>query len=124
MYKINFFATAQGEQPIKEYLKKLNEKTDKDSRLNLKKIHEYMEALKTYGTNAGLPYVKHIDSDIWELRPIRHRFFFFLWQSNTFILLHHLCVKKTQKTPKSDIAQAKRNMIDFIERSSENANEK
>ena len=107
---------------FKEYLKALGKKTDKDSRLKLKKIHEYMQALGEYGTRAGYPYIKHIDGDIWELRPIRDRFFFFSWQNNTFILLHNF-VKKTQKTPAREIAQAKRNLKDFIERSSDNNEE-
>jgi phage-related protein len=119
MYKIKFFTNAQGEQPIKLYLKELGQNTDKDSRTKLKKIHEYMEALKTYGTRAGYPYVKHIDGDIWELRPLKDRFFFFFWHDGIFVFLHH-CVKKTKKTPASEIKQAKRNLKDFIERSGNN----
>lgn len=119
MYKIKFFENTQGEQPIKTYLKDLGKNTDKDSYTKLKKIHEYIEALKTYGTRAGYPYVKHIAGDIWELRPLRDRFFFFYWQDNIFIFLHHF-VKKTRKTPPDEIAQAKRNHKDFIERSQNN----
>jgi len=54
-----------------------------------------IEALKKFGTRAGLPYVKHIDGDIWELRPLQDRFFFFYWRDNTFIFLHYF-VKKTK----------------------------
>ena len=36
-------------------------------------------------------------------------------RDNKFILLHHF-VKKTKKTPPKEIAQAKRNMKDFMER--------
>jgi len=116
MYKISFFTNAQGEKPIREYLKGLGQNTDKDSRVKLAKIHEYVEVLKTYGTIAGEPYVKHIEGDIWELRPIRDRFFFFSWQDDVFVFLHHY-VKKTRKTPPGEIAQAKRNLKDFIDRS-------
>ncbi|MDZ5724784.1 type II toxin-antitoxin system RelE/ParE family toxin [Acetobacterium sp. K1/6] len=33
--------------------------------------------------------VKHIDGDIWELRPLADRIFFFYWKDNTFVLLHY-----------------------------------
>ena len=64
------------------------------------------------------PYIKHLDGEIWELRPIRNRILFVAYTENEFILLHHF-IKKTQKTPQAEINQAKRNMKDFIERSGE-----
>ena len=116
MYKIKFFANEQGEQPIRDYLKELGRKTDKDSRIKLNKIHEYIETLKKYGTRVGEPYVKHIGGDIWELRPLRDRFFFFYWKDDYFIFLHHF-VKKTNKAPMQEIKQAKNNLKSFLERS-------
>ena len=63
-----------------------------------------------------MPYVKHIKVDIWELRPLRDRIFFFYYKDNMYILLHYF-YKKTQKTPAKEIEKAKKNMQDFIERS-------
>ena len=122
MYRIIFYRDAKGNQPIKEYLTQLADNTDKDSRIKLNKIDYYLQALREYGTRAGEPFVKHIDGDIWELRPLRDRFFFFCWQGDKFVLLHHF-VKKTNKTPPQEIEQAKRNLKDFTERSAED-NEK
>ena len=119
MYRIKIFRDAQGNQPIKEYLTELAGKADKDSRIKLGKIDYYLQSLREYGTRVGEPFVKHIEGDIWELRPLRDRFFFFSWQGDTFVLLHHF-VKKTQKTPTKEIDQAKRNLRDFIERSAKN----
>jgi len=65
------------------------------------------------------PYVKHIDDEIWELRPLRDRFFFFCWHGDILVLLHHF-VKGTQKTPPREIEKAKRNLKDFIERIDDN----
>jgi len=42
--------------------------------------------------------------------------FFASWTNEGFILLHHF-IKKTQKTPKREIEQAKRNLKDIQERS-------
>ena len=119
MYKVKLYKNAKGKQPIKEYLIKLAEKTDKESRIKLSKIDYYMQVLREYGTRAGEPFVKFIEGDIWELRPLNDRFFFFRWQSNIFIILHHFD-KKSKKTPKHEIEQAKRIMKDFTDRSNKN----
>lgn len=116
MFELNFYTDTRGRQPIKEYIVDLAERADKDSRVKFKKIDYYLQVLKTYGTEAGEPYIKHIEGDIWELRPLRDRFFFFCWQGDSFVLLHHF-VKKTQKTPPREIERAKRNMKSYIERS-------
>ena len=89
--------------------------TSKNERIKLKKITEYMEMLQKYGTQAGEPYVKHIEDDIWELRPVNDRILFFYWHKNIFVMLHHF-TKKTRKTPKREVQQAKRNQRDYMER--------
>ena len=66
-----------------------------------------------------MPYLKHIHGDLWELRPLRDRLFFFYFNNGTFILLHHF-LKKTRKTPQREIDQAAKNMINHLERSREN----
>jgi phage-related protein len=63
----------------------------------------------------GEPHVKHIDGDLWELRPLSYRILFFHWRGNKIILLHHF-IKKTKKTPAKEIDQAMRNRKDFLER--------
>ena len=60
--------------------------------------------------------MKHIEGRIWELRPLNNRIFFFYWQDNKFVLLHHL-IKKSQKTPTKEIERARSNLKDFLERS-------
>ena len=52
---------------------------------------------------------KHIEGDIWELRPLRERVFFVAWYNNSYVLLHHF-TKKTQKTPKDKIKLAKQRL--------------
>jgi len=118
MFKIKLFKDIHDKQPIKDYLTELSGKTDKDSRIKLGKIDYYLQVLREYGTRAGEPFVKHIEDDIWELRPLSDRFFFFSWHDNYFILLHHY-IKKTKKAPPQEIAQARRNMKDFIKRSNQ-----
>ena len=117
MFEVHFYEDKQGRQPIKEILIALRDKaqTGKDARVQYHKIIAYIRALENFGTRIGEPTVKHIGDDIWELRPLSHRIFFFYWKENKFILLHHF-IKKTQKTPPKEIEQARRNMQDFKER--------
>jgi phage-related protein len=118
MFEIEIYEDAKGNSPISDYFERLNEKaqTSKNERIRLKKISEYIELLKHYGTRIGLPVTKHIEDKIWELRPTNDRILFAHWKGNTFILLHHF-VKKTKKTPKSEIEKAKHNLKDFLGRS-------
>jgi len=118
VYEIIFYKNKQGKEPLTEYLDELRAKapTNKDCRIKKDKIEEYLEILEQQGTRLGLPYTKHIEEDIWELRPLRDRIFFFYFKDDCFVMLHHF-QKKTQKTPRKEIEQAKRNLKDFIERS-------
>lgn len=116
MYKIIFYRDVKGNEPVFQYIQELSSKTSKDSRINLTKIQDYINTLKMYGTSAGEPYMKHLEEDIWELRPIRNRIFFAAYTDDGFILLHHF-LKKTQKTPKREIERAKKELEDFRERS-------
>ncbi|MDD3396326.1 MAG: type II toxin-antitoxin system RelE/ParE family toxin [Acidaminococcaceae bacterium] len=112
MHKVLFYQDKNGDMPVKEYLEGLRARTDKDSRIKLNKIRDYVKALSEYGTFIGEPYVKHLEGDIWELRPLRDRILFVAWIDNSFILLHHF-LKKTQKTPAREIERAKRELADL-----------
>lgn len=116
MYKIKFYRDQNGQEPLKEYLTELSRRKDKNSRINLTKMRDYIKALSTYGTVLGEPFIKHLDGEIWELRPLRNRILFFGYDGNQFVLLSHF-LKKTQKTPKREIEKAKRLMKDYLERS-------
>lgn len=54
-------------------------KHNKDSRINLNKIRDYIKILQIHGTRAGELFVKHIEGDIWELRPLKKRILFIGW---------------------------------------------
>lgn len=118
MFEIEFYKDRGGNEPIKDFIVELQTKgqTSKNDRIRSEKILIYIRVLQEYGTRAGEPYVKHIEDDIWELRPLDDRIFFFYFKDNTFILLHHF-LKKTKKTPHREIEQAKRNLADHLERS-------
>ena len=116
MYDVFFYKDKNGNRPVLEYIKQLAVKTDKDSRIKLNKILEYIEYLKKEGPKSREPYAKHLSGDIWELRPIKDRILYAAWNDNRFVLISQF-VKKTQKTPPREIEHAKRNLADLRERS-------
>lgn len=115
MNKIIFYKDKRGKEPVFDYMQALSKKKSKDSRIKLNKIGDYIEILSAYGTTAGEPYVKHIEGDIWELRPLRDRILFAGYIEGSFVLLHTF-LKKTNKTPRREIEQAKQELQDFRER--------
>ena len=72
--------------------------------------------LRENGLALGIPYVKHLEGEIWELRPLRNRILFAYIKNDKFVLLN-MFVKKTQKAPKKEIEKAKRLLKDYIDRS-------
>jgi phage-related protein len=121
-YRIKFYDDRPGHYPVESYIKELAEAaaTNKDARIRLKKITTYMAYLRRGGVGIGEPYVKSIKGadKLWELRPGGDRVFFFFWVNDTYVLLHHF-QKKSNKTPVSEIEQAKREMEDYLTRKGE-----
>lgn len=115
MHKILFYRERDGKQPVADYIRELRSRNDKDSRIKLSKIQDYINALAEYGLMLREPYIKHLDGEIWELRPLRDRILFVAWHNGSFVLLHSF-MKKTQKTPAREIKKAKQELADLIER--------
>jgi phage-related protein len=109
LHKIYFYKDANGKQPVLDYMKKLASLKGKENRIKFNKIQEYIQILSEYGTAAGEPYIKHLEGDIWELRPLKDRILFIGQEDGAYILLHHF-IKKTRKTPKREIEKAKRKL--------------
>lgn len=121
VYSVKFYKDKNGKEPLKEYLQELGSRTDKNSRINFNKIRDYIQTLSIYGTRTGEPFVKHLDGEIWELRPLRNRILFFAYDGEQIILLSHF-IKKTQKTPKREIKKAQSLMNEYKERGKNDEN--
>ncbi|MCR4648364.1 MAG: type II toxin-antitoxin system RelE/ParE family toxin [Lachnospiraceae bacterium] len=115
MYKVDFYETINGISDIKDFLEELRSKisTNKDARIQYGQISRYIELLQLHGTNLPVEIIKHIEGDIWELRPGFNRVFFFYFDHEQYVLLHHYR-KKTDKTPRREINRAKEEMKDYI----------
>lgn len=115
MYRILFYKDKKGRQPALDYIRDIAKKKDKDSRINLNKINDYIEALKQNGTRLGMPFVRHLENDLWELRPLGNRIFFVVWIDEIFVLLHGY-EKKSNKTPERELKRARQEIKELKER--------
>ena len=117
MFNIEFYSTADGVSELWDFLDDLQKKavTNKDARIQHKQITQYIQLLEDHGTRLGEPVTKHLEEDIWELRPGNNSVLFFYHKDNTYVLLHQFR-KTTQKTPRREIRKAKAERDDWIAR--------
>ena len=76
-----------------------------------------LDLLEEFGIDLGMPYARHIEKQLWELR-IRHgrnryRIIYFIAAGQTFILLHGF-TKKTGPVPRKDIEIAETRRDDYL----------
>ena len=115
MYNIDIYETTDGYSDIRDFLETLRVKagTVKDARIQYGQAARYIELLQENGTNLPVEIVKHLEDEIWELRPGNNRIFFFYFDHGTYVLLHHFR-KKSQRTPHREIVKAKAEMKEYI----------
>ena len=75
---------------------------NKDARIKYNKIDQYIEILRKYGIAAGGPFIKRLDGEIWELRPLRDRILSFVRHNDSFILIKLFYEKHAKDTEKRD----------------------
>ena len=117
MYEIILYEDEHGNSDVKRFIRELKSKskTNKDARINYTKAIAYIDLLAEMGTRVGEPVTKHLDGEIWELRPLSNRILFAFFNDNRLILLHHF-PKRTQKTPAREIIKAKNELEDYKRR--------
>lgn len=115
MYTIDFYQTPSGKCDILELLESLRSKNavNKDARIQYKQLTYYIELLQQNGTQMPDNITKHLEEDIWELRPGNNRVFYFYFKDGVFVLLHHFR-KKSQKTPRRELERAKSERDDYL----------
>lgn len=119
MYNIIFYKDAKGNEPVKDYIVSLTCEKTKSNSVRLHKIQDYLNILKQCGTRAGMPYVRHLKGNIWELRPLKDRILFATYGGSDIVLLLRF-QKKSKKAPRRKIKKANKLMKDYEERSKDN----
>lgn len=116
-YAVEFYEKANGRCDVWDFLEELRckSKTNKDARIQFKQLSLCIQLLQEYGTMLPENIAKHMEDDIWELRPGNNRVFYFYHTNDTFVLLHHFR-KKSQKTPRREIERAKAERDDYLSR--------
>lgn len=76
--------------------------------------------LALFGTENQIPlhFIKYIGDAIYELRvtlPNRETRIFFIYDGDTMVVLFNCFIKKTQRTPKREIDNAKRLKTEYEE---------
>ena len=112
MYNIEIYVDKNKNSEIKEYIKNLKQNKSKDDKIKFNKIIAYIRMLEQKWLSLGKPYIKHLENNIWELRPLKNRILFAYYDDNNFILLN-IFKKKTQKTPRKEIEKAKKLFKDY-----------
>jgi phage-related protein len=111
-WSIVFYTTADGDEPVRDWLASLDQKTQV-------RFEWSIEQLRIRNVQAGEPLVKHIEGKIWELRRASsgniYRLMYFFFTGRQIVFLSGF-QKKTQKTPREEIEIAERRMEDFIRR--------
>jgi phage-related protein len=102
--EVRFFQTEAGNEPVRDWLKALH----KEDRKNIG------EDIKTaqFGWPLGMPLVRKLEKNLWEVRTditdgIARTIFTVI--GNQMVLLHSF-VKKSQKTPKNELATARKRL--------------
>ena len=112
MFIVDYYKTVDGHCPVMEFFESLNEKLEA-------KTLRTVELLEKEGNELGMPFSKHLEDGIFELRTQLGsditRVLYFFMKDKTIILTHGF-VKKTQKTPPEQIKRAKEYREDYLSR--------
>ena len=112
MFQIEFFETDDGKKPVNEFLRSLDAKM-------FAKVMRNIEHLKMNGHKVREPLSAPLGDKLFELRTQFGnditRIIYFFYVGHTIVLTHGF-VKKTQKTPQSEISRAKQYQKIYLKR--------
>lgn len=111
-FEVNFYKTANGYCPVKTFLDSLDQKM-------VAKLLKSIKLLEEFGNELREPYSKSLGNGIFELRAkqgsniTRVLYFFIVGQE---IILTNGFVKKSLKTPITEIHKARNYRDDYLSR--------
>lgn len=102
--RVRFFRTTAGSEPVREWLKGLPQD---DRRV----IGEDIKTMQ-FGWPLGMPLIRKLETDLWEVRSVlrerRSRVLFTVDGDRAFLL--HGFIKKSPRTPSSDLQLARQRL--------------
>lgn len=113
-WTVLFFRDERGNEPVREWLEKLERTNPRDAGA----VRRYIDLLEEFGVVLEEPYSRQLKGRIRELRPRDWRVTYFADDRRRFILLTSF--RKTgRRTPPSEIAKAERLAKDWTRRTKE-----
>ncbi len=111
-YSVEYYEKKDGSRPAEEFILSLDFKMQA-------KVFMMLEFLEAKGPALREPYSKHLDDGIFEIRAkqgsdITRVLYFFVVGKR--VILTNGFIKKTQKTPLSELRRAKQYRNDFLSR--------
>jgi phage-related protein len=110
VWKIEFYRTERGRYPVVDFIDSL----DAGAKARLLGV---LDLLEEFGINLRMPYARHVEKQLWELRARhgrnRYRIIYFLAFEDTFMLLHGF-TKKTDTIPAKELKTARLRLTDFL----------
>lgn len=111
-FLVEFYEQENGERPVEDFLNSLDIKMRS-------KLLMVLKVLQEKGNQLREPYSKHLEDGIFEVRGKVgndiSRVLYFFYHGGKIILTNGF-IKKTQKTPRSEIMKAKKYRADYLER--------
>ena len=111
-FLVEFYEQENGERPVEDFLNRLDIKMRS-------KLLMVLKVLQEKGNQLREPYSKHLEDGIFEVRGKVgndiSRVLYFFYHGGKIILTNGF-IKKTQKTPRSEILKAKKYRADYWER--------
>jgi phage-related protein len=105
--EVAFYQTDAGREPLREWLKKLSREDRRSIGIDLKTVQ--------FGWPLGMPLVRKLEPGLWEVRSSLNRRIarrLFTLVGEHMVLLHGF-VKKSQKTPLSDLEVARSRRVEL-----------
>ena len=113
MFEVYFYKKADGSKPVADFIKTLDVKMKA-------KVIANMQLLEEYGNMARAPLSKELTDGIYEIRSVSGkkivRILYFFDGKDKVIIATNGFIKKSQKTPKKEIENAKRMRQDYFKR--------
>ena len=110
MWSIEYYQFRSGRCPVEEFIDSLDAKSRA-------RIARTLDLLEEFGTSLGMPYARHLEKQLWELRirqgRSRYRIIYFLATVRTFVLLHAF-TKKTAAVSRKEIEVAEQRREEYL----------
>jgi len=112
MWEIEHYETTRQRCPVQEFIDSLDARSKA-------RVARAIDLLERFGIALGMPYAKHVEGELWELRTrvgtSQYRIIYFLFTDKVFILLHGFA-KKSGRIPERDLKAARDRRDDFLSR--------